>query len=104
MSAIGQKRTSHASHLMSLLGVKRTCLFALHMSAFDPKRTSASIYVAVAKPVSARSKLEPIRCLRSEPWEWHESAGGTQKDYFTPYGSDRSTQLARASRSARCRD
>src|SRR5215470_6331397 len=23
----------------SLLGVKRTCLFALHMSAFDPKRT-----------------------------------------------------------------
>ena len=25
----------------SLLGVKRTCLFALHMSAFDPKRTSA---------------------------------------------------------------
>src|SRR6516165_665578 len=25
----------------SLLGVKRTCLSALHMSAFDPKRTSA---------------------------------------------------------------
>jgi hypothetical protein len=25
--------------LRSLLGVKRTCLFALHMSAFDPKRT-----------------------------------------------------------------
>src|SRR5262249_34559966 len=24
----------------SLLGAKRTCLFALHMSAFDPKRTS----------------------------------------------------------------
>jgi len=23
----------------SLLGVKRTCRFALHMSAFDPKRT-----------------------------------------------------------------
>ena len=23
-----------------LLGVKRTCRFALHMSAFDPKRTS----------------------------------------------------------------
>jgi hypothetical protein len=29
------------SHQMSLLGVKRTCLFALHMSAFDPKRTQA---------------------------------------------------------------
>jgi class 3 adenylate cyclase len=27
------------SHLMSLLGVKRTCPFALHMSANDPKRT-----------------------------------------------------------------
>jgi hypothetical protein len=26
---------------MSLLGVKRTCPFALHMSAFDPKRTSS---------------------------------------------------------------
>src|SRR5262245_10881404 len=25
--------------LQSLLGVKRTCRFALHMSAFDPKRT-----------------------------------------------------------------
>ena len=28
------------SLLRSLLGAKRTCLFALHMSAFDPKRTS----------------------------------------------------------------
>ena len=27
---------------MSALGQKRTCLFALHMSAFDPKRTSKS--------------------------------------------------------------
>jgi len=27
----------------SLLGVKRTWLFAQHMSAYDPKRTSASI-------------------------------------------------------------
>jgi hypothetical protein len=27
------------SHLMSLSGAKRTCLFALQMSAFDPKRT-----------------------------------------------------------------
>jgi hypothetical protein len=26
-----------------LLGVKRTCLFALHMSAYDPKRTFAKI-------------------------------------------------------------
>src|SRR5215467_7764315 len=27
------------SHLMSLSGVKRTCLVALHESAYDPKRT-----------------------------------------------------------------
>ena len=30
------------SRLMSLSGVKRTCLLALHMSAFDPKRTSGA--------------------------------------------------------------
>jgi len=29
------------SHLMSLSGVKRTTIFATHMSAFDPKRTVA---------------------------------------------------------------
>jgi hypothetical protein len=57
MSAFGPKRTSVAAPhmsafggkadmtacgnplLRSLLGAKRTCLFALHMSANDPKRT-----------------------------------------------------------------
>ena len=34
--------------LQSLLGVKRTCRFALHMSAFDPKRTSASFSMSYA--------------------------------------------------------
>src|SRR5262249_16138700 len=29
--------------LRSLLGVKRTCPFAPHMSAYDPKRTSAGV-------------------------------------------------------------
>jgi hypothetical protein len=28
---------------MSLLGVKRTCCFAAHMSAYDPKRISAGL-------------------------------------------------------------
>src|SRR5262245_6084486 len=59
MSAYGPKRTSLVALRMSafggkadvtfcenslsrsLLGVKRTCRFALHMSACDPKRTSA---------------------------------------------------------------
>jgi hypothetical protein len=31
---------------MSLLGVKRTCLFAMQMSAFDPKRTPRSYSVS----------------------------------------------------------
>src|SRR5262249_16397560 len=30
---------------MSLLGVKRTCPFAMHMAAFDPKRTLAELHV-----------------------------------------------------------
>ena len=39
MSAIGTKRTSLVATPCPLLGVKRTCLFALQMSANDPKRT-----------------------------------------------------------------
>src|SRR5262245_19299892 len=43
MSAFGSKAdmTFAACPLSrSLFGVKRTCLFAAHMSAYDPKRTS----------------------------------------------------------------
>src|SRR5215510_942898 len=36
-SAFGPKQTSRKTQSMSLLGVKRTWLFALQMSAFDPK-------------------------------------------------------------------
>src|SRR6516165_3431530 len=39
-SAVSPKRTSRKTQSMSLLGVKRTLVGALHMSAFDPKRTS----------------------------------------------------------------
>src|SRR5262249_37824251 len=43
-----------------LLRVKRTCLFALHMSAFDPKRT-----LAVPKPGPSRAlvRVATIACL-----------------------------------------
>ena len=34
---------------MSAIGTKRTCLFALQMSAYDPKRTMAPRHVALAK-------------------------------------------------------
>src|SRR5215467_8524863 len=44
-----QSRHSIMSHLMSLSGVKRTCPFAMHMSAFDPKRT-----FSVMSPFSLR--------------------------------------------------
>src|SRR5262249_8373458 len=39
MSAIGPEQTCPKTQPMSLLGVKRTWAVALHMSAFDPKRT-----------------------------------------------------------------
>ena len=41
-SAIGTKRTSELHRTCPLLGVKQTSLFALHMSAYDPKRTSTA--------------------------------------------------------------
>src|SRR5262245_66562294 len=45
---------------MSLLGVKRTWLIALHMSAFDPKRTSP-VYLA---PSRATVRIATMSCLR----------------------------------------
>src|SRR5262245_37259707 len=39
LPAIGPKQTCRKTQSMSLLGVKRTSLFAAHMSAYDPKRT-----------------------------------------------------------------
>src|SRR5512132_1608224 len=79
MSAIGPKRTSLAAPHMSafggkadmtvcgnplsrsLLGAKRTCPFALHMSANDPKRTS----LIQLQPVNFREAPfygEQLRC------------------------------------------
>ena len=42
MSAIGPKQTCRKTQSMSLLGVKRTSLIAVQMSASDPKRTFAA--------------------------------------------------------------
>src|SRR5262249_20848579 len=42
MSACGTKQTRAVCCICLLSGVKRTCRFALHMSAFDPKRTCAA--------------------------------------------------------------
>src|SRR5262249_24436221 len=53
---------------MSLLGVKRTCLFALQMSAFDPKRTSgppfrnlANEYALVARRLAGWPHVKTSR-------------------------------------------
>ena len=45
-----------------LLGVKRTCRFALQMSAFDPKRTSAGTQsiTSSAATINAGGKATPI--------------------------------------------
>src|SRR5262245_28673330 len=62
MSAIGPWRTFHTSLLMSLSGVKRTCRFALQMSAFDPKRTSAPLPMNEFKPLRwSRGRDETTR-------------------------------------------
>ena len=47
------------SHLVSLLGVKWTWAFAVHMTAFDPKRTSIAPHGLPEK--LARAHREQIR-------------------------------------------
>src|SRR5262245_24826793 len=62
---------------MSLSGVKRTCRFALHMSAFDPKRTLA-LKPVTQTWVSPRSRIHTLpgglvvvvtHCCLSRPCE-----------------------------------
>src|SRR5262245_13036547 len=51
----------------SLLGVKRTCVAALHESAFDPKRTSAPFLS------TRKSCYDPV--VRASRGQEHEAAG-----------------------------
>jgi hypothetical protein len=51
--------------LWSLLGLKRTCRFAPHMSAYDPKRTSVDASSMFAKPIPS------LEAIGGE----HEAAG-----------------------------
>ena len=43
-----------------LLGVKRTCRFALQMSAFDPKRTSASRGAQIFLTLNVKLRAKPF--------------------------------------------
>src|SRR6476659_6834613 len=54
------------SHLMSLSGAKRTCRFALHMSAFDPKRTLAPFQYADVSQYGALSRASEEAMRRRE--------------------------------------
>ena len=59
MSAFGAKADMAVCEnplLRSLLGVKRTCVFAAHMSAFDPKR------------ISPPSRAAPESNTMTSPW------------------------------------
>src|SRR5262245_26122938 len=66
----------------SLLGVKQTCRFAAHMSAFDPKRTSArkskpGYYDAFIAPWSTyHRRADNLKILpglhNHVPWKGHE--------------------------------
>src|SRR6476660_4935153 len=88
MSAIGPKQTLLVAPHMSpfgakadmalcgnslwrsLLGVKRTCSLALHMSAFDPKRTSGPAWPPTIIKVSINSvRMEASNAL------FHRHAG-----------------------------
>jgi hypothetical protein len=63
-SANDPKRTSENTHFVSLPGVKRTCRFALQMSAYDPKRTWRAAKVAgwafMARSERRRISLLPL--------------------------------------------
>jgi putative ABC transport system substrate-binding protein len=52
---------------MSLLGVKRTCLSALHMSAFDPKRTCDWPVVCLYRSPPGRKVLALAYCTKPGP-------------------------------------
>src|SRR5262249_19026848 len=52
-----------------LSGVKRTCPFALHMSAFDPKRTSEWLPTTPFKTYAASPFEQYLNCLPSKRYD-----------------------------------
>ena len=69
--------------IMSAFGTKRTCRFALHMSAFDPKRTSVpqsnglastnSVLVSRYRP-RRPNKNDALKCVRADGVAGHALA------------------------------
>ena len=70
MSAIGTKRTCRLPANVRFRGVKPTWHFALHMSAYDPKRTFGSTALHT-EPIGAPFSSREL--ARSGPPAWPES-------------------------------
>ena len=84
-----------------LLGVKRTCPFALHMSAYDPKRTSAASDTVCAIPTAQVRKVLGFRyCARRGPPEG--TCNGASSSRFSAARRSRG-RSRRARSSRRCR-
>jgi putative tryptophan/tyrosine transport system substrate-binding protein len=99
---------------MSAIGGKRTCLFALHMSAFDPKRTLHGSQPPFQYPSLSRYDLVPslgvamrrrdFITLLSSVAVWRPLTAGAQQSAVPVIGllgsssSDRSVHMTRALR------
>ena len=62
---VNGKQTCRKTQSMSLLGVKRTWVAALNMSAFDPKRTCGPIQIPLNARRSKRSYSHPALSIAS---------------------------------------
>src|SRR5262249_22959550 len=92
MSAFGPKQTCRKTQSKSLLGVKRTWLFALHMSACDPKRTSPPFNLLIGAVKMARSLVSEAAVKRREFFKG--LVGATVAWSFTARAQDRVRRIA----------
>ena len=83
MSAFGTKRTCKSRCPMSAIGGKADMTIALHMSAFDPKRTSTSSL----KVVHFEQTRRPDRLTRTSPSALQMSAFDPKRTFRKNYSA-----------------